>query len=143
VDVDHRERRLRSGQVLGIVDGRDSAAVGAWLAQRSQGWRDRIEIVAIDPSAPFRQAIREGLPNALVSVDGFHLVQLANLMVTRVRQRLIREREQRRGRKIDPAWANRRLLLRGYNTLSPQARTRLDHVFANDDPPTSCPLPGG
>jgi transposase len=91
------------GQVLGIVDGRDSAAVAAWLASRSQAWRDRIEVVAIDLSAPFKKAIREQLPNALVSVDGFHLIQLANLMVTRVRQRLIRQREGRRGRKIDPA----------------------------------------
>jgi hypothetical protein len=33
--------------------------------------------------------------------------------VTRVRQRLVRERELRRGRKIDPAWAHRTLLLRG------------------------------
>jgi transposase len=122
------------GQVLGIVDGRDSASVAAWLATRSQAWRDRIEVVAIDPSAPFKKAIREQLPNALVSVDGFHLVQLANLMVTRVRQRLIREREERRGRKIDPAWANRRLLLRGYDTLSLRARARLAAVFASDDP---------
>jgi transposase len=122
------------GQVLGIVDGRDSASVAAWLATRSQAWRDRIEVVAIDPSAPFKKAIREQLPNALVSVDGFHLVQLANLMLTRVRQRLIRDREDRRGRKIDPAWANRRLLLRGYDTLSPQARARLEAVLATDDP---------
>jgi transposase len=40
-----------SGQVLGIVDGRDSATVGGWLAQRSAAWRARIEVVAIDPSA--------------------------------------------------------------------------------------------
>jgi hypothetical protein len=26
---------------------------------------------------------------------------------------VVRDREQRRGRKLDPAWANRRLLLRG------------------------------
>jgi transposase len=123
-----------SGQVLGIVDGRDSAAVGGWLATRSHAWRDRIEVVAIDPSAAFRKAITEQLPNAKISVDPFHLVQLANLMVTRVRQRLVRDREQRRGRKIDPAWANRTLLLRGYDTLSARARTRLDHVFAVDDP---------
>jgi transposase len=122
------------GQVLGIVDGRDSASVGGWLAGRSQAWRDRIEVVAIDPSAPFRKAILEQLPHALVSVDGFHLVQLANLMLTRVRQRLIRDREHRRGRKIDPAWANRRLLLRGYDTLSERARARLQAVFDNDDP---------
>ena len=30
--------------------------------------------------------------------------------------------------------ANRRLLLRGYNTLSAQARARLEAVFATDDP---------
>jgi transposase len=123
-----------SGQVLGIVDGRDSAAVGGWLAARSPAWRNRIEIVAIDPSAAFKKAIIDQLPNAKISVDPFHLVQLANLMVTRVRQRLVREREQRRGRLIDPAWANRRLLLRGYDTLSVRARARLESVFATDDP---------
>ena len=77
------------GQVLGIVDGRDSAAVGGWLAARSAPWRARIEVVAIDPSAAFRKAITEQLPDAQVSVDAFHLVQLAKLMVTRVRQRLV------------------------------------------------------
>ena len=51
-----------------------------------------------------------------------------------MRQRLVRDREQRRGRKIDPAWANRTLLLRGYDTLSKRARARLDTVFASDDP---------
>jgi len=122
------------GQVLGIVDGRDSAAVGGWLAERSQAWRDRVEVVAIDPSAAFKKAITEQLPNAKVSVDPFHLVQLANQAVTKVRQRLVRDREQRRGRKIDPAWANRTLLLRGYDTLSKRARARLDTVFASDDP---------
>jgi transposase len=122
------------GQVLGVVDGRDSAAVGGWLKARSQAWRDRIEVVAIDPSAAFKRAITEALPNAQVSVDAFHLVQLANLMVTRVRQRLVCDREQRRGRKIDPAWANRMLLLRGYDTLSARAKARLDRVFAVDDP---------
>jgi len=53
--------------------------------------------------------------------------------VTKVRQRLVRDREQRRGRKIDPAWANRMLLLRGYDTLSARAKARLEHVFAVDD----------
>jgi transposase len=122
------------GQVLGIVDGRDSAAVGGWLSERSTAWRNRIEVVAIDPSAAFKRAITEQLPNAKISVDPFHLVQLANLMVTRVRQRLVGEREQRRGRKIDPAWAHRTLLLRGYDTLSERGQDRLAWVFATDDP---------
>ena len=52
-----------TGQVLGVVDGRDSAAVGGWLAARSVAWRARIQVVAIDPSAAFRRAITEQLPN--------------------------------------------------------------------------------
>ena len=123
-----------SGQVLGVVDGRDSATVEAWLAARSPEWRARIEIMAIDPSAAFRKAITTCLPAARIAVDPFHLVQLANLAVTRVRQRLIQEHAQRRGRRVDPAWAHRMLLLRGYDTLTPAARHRLDQVFATDDP---------
>ena len=123
-----------SGRVLGIVDGRDSAAVAGWLAARQPAWRARVKVVAIDPSAAFKRAIAEQLPHAQISVDRFHLVQLANLMLTRVRQRLVRDREQRRGRAVDPAWAHRQLLLRGYDTLSIRGRARLDQVFATDDP---------
>jgi transposase len=122
------------GQVLGVVDGRDSAAVGGWLAERSPAWRARIQVVAIDPSAAFKKAITEQLPNAKISVDPFHLVQLANLTLTRVRQRLVRDREHRRGRKVDPAWAHRTLLLRGYDTLSDRGKARLQVVFDLDDP---------
>jgi len=66
---------VESGQVLGVVDGHDSVGVGAWLTARSQAWRDRVEVVAIDPSAAFRKALREHLPRAAVSVDAFHLVK--------------------------------------------------------------------
>ena len=123
-----------TGRVLGVVDGRDSAGVGAWLAARSQGWRDAVEVVAIDPSAAFRKALREHLPAAAVSVDPFHLVKLANDMLTAVRQRVIREQKGRRGRLVDPAWTNRRLLLRAGNTLSPPALARLKATLRADDP---------
>ncbi len=123
-----------TGRVLGIVDGRDSAGVGAWLAARSQAWRDGVEVVAIDPSAAFRRAIRQQLPRAALSVDAFHLVRLGNDMVTRVRQRVTREARGRRGRLVDPAWVNRRLLLRAGDTLSAKARARLKATLAADDP---------
>lgn len=125
---------VRSGQVLGVVDGRDSACVQAWLQARSPAWRDRVEVVAIDPSASFRKAITAALPNARVSVDAFHLVQLANLMVTKIRQRVAREQLGHRGRKDDLAWAHRLLLLRAGDRLSPRALARLDEVLRRDDP---------
>lgn len=125
---------LDTGQVLGVVDGRDTAGVAAWLTARSRGWREQVQVVAIDPSAAFRRAIATHLPGAAISVDAFHLVQLANQMLTGVRQRLAREQLGRRGMAIDPAWANRRLLLRGADSLSARGWVRLEHVFALDDP---------
>jgi transposase len=123
-----------TGRVLGVVDGRDSAGVGTWLEARSAAWRDAVEVVAIDPSAAFRKALREQLPATAVSVDPFHLVKLANDMVTHVRQRVVRDRKGRRGRGIDPAWTNRRLLLRAGDTLSPRALARLKATLRADDP---------
>ena len=91
-------------------------------------------VVAIDPTAAFKKAITDALPNAQIAVDPFHLVQLGNLCLTRVRQRLTQQLHQRRGRKVDPAWAHRMLLQRGYNTLSPAGRDRLAAVLDSDDP---------
>ncbi|MET1154685.1 transposase [Arthrobacter sp.] len=55
-------------------------------------------------------------------------------MLTEVRQRLTQQVHGRRGRSIDPVWANRRLLLRAGDTLSDRARNRLSTVFTTDDP---------
>ena len=40
----------------------------------------------------------------------------------------------RRGRLVDPAWVNRRLLLRAGDTLSPPALARLEATLRTDDP---------
>jgi len=95
---------LDTGGVLGVVDGRGSAGVKAWLTARSAAWRGGVQVVAIDPSAAFRKAITDTLPHAAVS-DHFHLVRLADQMLTMVRQRVSRELKGRRGRTIDTSWA--------------------------------------
>jgi transposase len=125
---------VTTGQVLGVVDGRDSAGVGAWLAARPARWLEQVEVVAIDPSAAFRKALRTHLPRAAVSVDPFHLVKLGNDTLTAVRQRLSRDHKGRLGRLVDPAWANRKLLLRGADTLSERGWGRLEQVLRTDDP---------
>jgi transposase len=74
------------------------------------------------------------LPQARIVLDHFHLVMLANKMLTDVRQRVQHEQQGRRGMKVDPAWAHRRLLLRAGNELGPKALARLKTVFDTDDP---------
>lgn len=125
---------LDTGEVIDVVDGRDAAAVANWLATRPRWWRRRVEVVAIDPSASFRSAVRRWLPKARVAVDHFHLVKLGNDMLTGVRRRVSWDRHDRRGRKADLAWAHRLLLLRGYDTLSPRGKAKLNQVLRTDDP---------
>ena len=71
-----------------------------WLGEQSDAFRRRIEIVVIDPSAPYASGIRAALPEVKIAVDKWHLIALANTMVTEVRQTV-----------ADPIWVNRRLLL--------------------------------
>jgi hypothetical protein len=119
---------------LGQVDGRASAAVQAWLAARTPEFRAGVEVVVIDPHAGYAAAVRAALPDAQVAVDHFHLILLANKAVTAVRQRVTRDLLDRRGRKTDPTWANRRLLLRGREHLSERAPARMWNGCIDHDP---------
>ncbi|WP_278184699.1 transposase [Arthrobacter sp. S39] len=132
--TNHEEPDLDTGQVLGVVDGRDHKGVGDWLFARPLEWRLAVQVVAIDPSAAFRKALRMWLPRTAVAVDHFHLISLANQAMTETRQNLSQQVKGRRGRAIDKAWAHRMLLLRGGDTLDCRAALRLEEVFALDDP---------
>src|SRR5829696_1009132 len=90
------------GSLLGLAPGRTGACVKDWLAEQSEAFRTKVEIVVIDPSAPYASGIRAALPDALIAVDGWHLVALANQMVTEVRQRVTRDQLGRRGTAADP-----------------------------------------
>ena len=72
----------------------------------------------MDTSATYARAARLALPHAIVVVDRFHLVALANRAVTEYRRELAWARRGRRGRKIDPEWAQRNRLLRAAETLT-------------------------
>jgi transposase len=130
VDLDPANR----GGIIGLAPGRSGACVEGWLALQCSEFRAQVQVVAIDPSAPYAAGIRRALPHARIVLDHFHLVMLANQALTDVRQRVAHEQHDRRGRKTDPAWAHRRLLLRAGNTLSPAALRRLTTVLTTDDP---------
>ena len=99
-----------------------------------QAFRAGIEVVVIDPHAGYAAAVRTALPDAVIAVDHFHLIMLANKTVTAVRQRVTRDLLGRRGRKIDPTWANRRLLLRGRERLSAAGLARMWNGCVDHDP---------
>jgi transposase len=122
------------GSLLGLAPGRTGGCVRGWLGEQSSAFREAIELVVIDPSAPYASGIRAALPNALIAVDGWHLVALANQMLTEVRQRVTRDQLGRRGRVADPVWVNRRLLLTGAEHLSAKQWKRLTAMLDSSDP---------
>jgi transposase len=110
-----------TGGLLAHVDGRTAAKVAEWLLAQPDPWRAGITHVTIDLSASYLRAVTDALPDAVVVADRFHLVRLANDMVTEVRQRATRDVRGRRGRKKDPEWAGRRRLLTAHERLTPAA----------------------
>lgn len=120
--------------LLGQTAGWTSAAVVDWLNERGQVWKDAVRIVAMDPYASYRSAVRQALPHAVIVADPFHLVRLDNQAVTDVRRRVTWDTHGRRGRKSDPAWAARRRLLRGRERLSGAQFVRMWNDLIGGDP---------
>jgi transposase len=121
--------------LLGQREGRTGAAVIDWLSQRTPQFREAVQFVAIDPAAVYASAIRTPglLPNATLVVDHFHLVALANDALTKVRRRVTWDLRDRRGRRIDPEWANRRRLLRARERLSDNSFAKMWNAIVSED----------
>jgi transposase len=111
--------------LLGHIDGRTAAKVTEWLQAQPEPWRAAVTHVCIDLSASYAKAVTDALPDAVLVADRFHLVHLANDMLTEVRQHATRHARGRRGRKRDPEWTNRRRLLTGHERLRPEAFARM------------------
>jgi hypothetical protein len=121
--------------LLGQREGRTGAAVIDWLRERCEEFRAGVQFVAIDPAAVYAAAIRTPglLPNATLVVDHFHLVALANDALTKVRRRVTWDLRDRRGRKLDPEWANRRRLLRARERLSDKSFATMWNAIVDED----------
>jgi transposase len=130
------------GSLLGLAPGRTGGCVRDWLSEQSDAFREAIEIVVIDPSAPYASGIRAALRGVAIAVDKWHLVALANQMVTEVRQRVTRDLLGRRGTVADPVWVNRRLLLTGADHLSTKQWRRSTPCWTAATPRTRSAPPG-
>jgi transposase len=105
-------------ELLGQAQGRTDDDAAYWLAQAPPAWQDRIEAVCIDLCSIYASAVRRMLPHATLTVDLFHVVQLAVKAVGDVRRRVLRARYGRRGRSRDPEYGIKGLLVCNLEHLS-------------------------
>jgi transposase len=123
---------LSTGRLWDLVEGRSKTVVVERLSRLDTAGLAAIGDVVIDPFAGYRAAVRELVPHARRTADRFHIVRLANAVVTDVRCRRQQEMTGHRGRKGDPFYRARRDLLRGRERLTDRQAARLETAFAAD-----------
>src|SRR4030095_13144497 len=116
---------LEQGRLLDVVADRSRAAVGGWLHDRSGDWLAQVATVALDPWRGYASALVAPLGHARVVVDHFHAIRLANTVVDQVRPRTQQAPRGHRGRKRDPLYRIRKLLLTAQEQLTQRGRVRL------------------
>jgi transposase len=119
-------------RLLDMVEGRSKQAFKAWLADREESWRDRVEVVAMDGFTGFKTATTEELPDAVTVMDPFHVVRLAGDALDRCRRRVQQDTCGNRGRTGDPLYASRRTLHTGAELLTDKQKTSLAELFDPD-----------
>jgi transposase len=125
---------LERGRLLEVVADRTRAAVDAWLHARPRDWLAHIATVALDPWRGYASALAAPLGHATVVVDHFHAIRLANTVVDQVRRRTQQATLGHRGRKRDPLYRIRKLLLTAAEQLTQRGRVRLRAGLAAGDP---------
>ena len=105
-------------RLLDVIKGRSRDVLDDWLTERGDEWCDRIRLATLDPAAGYRKALTDHLDNATLVVDHFHTVRLANQAIDDTRRRVQQATLGHRGRKADPLYRARRVLLSGYERLT-------------------------
>lgn len=132
--VDLRPADGGPARLLDVVEGRSGQVVANWLADRGQDWCDRVQVAALDPFRGYERALRRGLGEATVVLDAFHAVRLAQDAVDQVRRRVQQQTLGHRGRKGDPLYRIRRVLLRGAENLTARSYGRMLAGLDSGDP---------
>jgi transposase len=125
---------LERGRLLDVVADRTRGAVDRWLGARTRDWLAGIGTVALDPGRGYASALVAPLGHARVVVDHFHAIRLANTVVDQVRRRVQQATLGHRGRKRDPLYRIRKLLLVAAEQLTSRGRVRLRAGLAVGDP---------
>lgn len=138
-----RKRNRATVYVTGMVDldrkllldvqlGRSGKVVSDWLEAQPLEWRRFVRVAAIDAFRGYATGIAGCLDADLV-LDRFHVVRLANQAVDDVRRRTQQETLGHRGRKGDPLYGIRRLLLVAGENIDQRGWDRLQRGLDDGD----------
>jgi transposase len=125
---------VENHQIIDILPTRKYTDVAGWIDKQPEAWKERIRYGALDMSATYAAVYSVMLPKASQVVDPFHAISLANRCLDAVRRRVQSEQTGHRGRRDDPLYRARRVLLMGEERLDAEATARLASLLELGDP---------
>ncbi len=118
VDLDHRI-------VIDLFEGKSAVKLRRWCARRSQRWLAGVRVVALDLTDTYRAGLSPHLAHATRVADPFHVTRVANRTADLVRRRVQNQTLGHRGRKADPLFKIRKLLLKVAERLDETGHDRM------------------
>ena len=118
VDLDGR-------RLIDMVEGNSAADLRRWLQGQDAGWLAGIGVVTTDLAESYRAGLSTHLADAIRVADPFHVVRVGNRCLDKVRRRVQNETLEHRGRKDDPLYRIRKLLLTGAERLNDRGNQRM------------------
>jgi transposase len=125
---------VENHQIIDILPTHTYTDVAGWIDKQPVAWKQRIRFGALDMSATYAAVYSVMLPKAFQVVDPFHAIKLANRCLDAVRRRVQTEQTGHRGRRDDPLYRARRVLLMGEERLDDKATARLASLLELGDP---------
>ncbi|HZA76416.1 MAG TPA: transposase [Acidimicrobiales bacterium] len=118
VDLDERI-------LIDMVGGNSADDLRRWCEHQDPEWLADIRVVTTDLAESYRAGLDPHLAHATRVADPFHVVRVGNRCVDTVRRRVQNETLGHRGRKHDPLYRIRKLLLTGSERLNQPGSDRM------------------
>ena len=108
---------LEARRIIDVIPGNASRDVQGWLDAQPAAWLNGIAVVATDLAESYRRALDGRLEHAIRVADPFHVVRIGNRCLDQVRRRVQNQTLGHRGRKPDPLYRVRKLMLKATERL--------------------------
>jgi transposase len=116
---------LDGKKVIDVVEGNAAKDLRRSCAGTDEKWLKAVKVVATDLAESYRAGLSSHLDHAVRVADPFHVVRVANRCLDTVRRRVQNELLGHRGRKDDPLYRIRKLLVSGAERLDERGSSRM------------------
>jgi transposase len=129
---------LQRHVVIDLFGGNSAGDLRRWTARADPDWLAGVAVVATDLTESYRAGLRPHLAHVTRVADPFHVVRVANRCLDQIRRRVQNETLGHRGRRDDPLFKIRKLMLSGAERLDEKGTERMLLGLRVGDPHDNC-----